>query len=81
MSDSTQTAEQKAKRSRGYPHWAFPSKRAFQRQKRKDLRELKKGLGVAQMGAAYLPGYQEHWKKLQEHFDALYEAARPRNWK
>lgn len=72
--------EKKSKR-RNYPDWVFASKRSFQRRKRADLRALKKAMEIAQNGCAYMPGYRKHWCQMHKHFSALFEAARPRNWK
>jgi hypothetical protein len=75
------TKEKVPKREKRYPHWVFPTKRAFQRAKRANLRQVRAALSELQNGCAYLPGYREHWAPIKEHFDALFESARPGNWK
>jgi hypothetical protein len=69
------------RRSSGYPYWVFPTKRLFQRKKRADLKRLLAALNEARNGIAFVPGYREHWDKLQKHAEALIEGARPGNWR
>ena len=38
-----------------YPHWAYPSLRAFKAQKRADMRRLIKALAKYRTGCAYTP--------------------------
>jgi hypothetical protein len=70
----------KKKVTRGYPS-TFPSKRVFQRKKRRDLLVLKRAIDEARLGCAYLPGYPDTWRKLESSFYAIFEATRPGVWK
>ena len=70
-----------SKRGTGFPNWAYRTKRSFQRKKRADVRAAARALWELRMGVAYVPGYNEHFRPLMVHFDALYEAMRPGNWK
>lgn len=81
MSSQLPSKKKVSKRGSGYPNWAFPSRRAFQRRKRAELRQVRAALQVLQNGIAFVPGYRPNWEKIVTHFKALEEAVRPRNWK
>ena len=70
-----------SKRGTGFPSWAYRTKRSFQRKKRADVRAAARALNQLRLGIAYAPGYNEHFRPLEAHFEALREAMRPRNWK
>lgn len=78
---SDRPSKKKVAKRRPYPYWISPSRRAFQRRKRAELRALKKAFDAARTGCAYMPGYKEHWGPLETHLKALIELARPRFWK
>jgi hypothetical protein len=69
----------KKKVSRGYPS-IYGSKRAFQRMKRRELKELKRAIDAVRLGCAYMPAYEE-WKHLEKSFNVIYAATRPGVWK
>lgn len=67
-------------RKRNYPHWAFPSARAFRVSKRADLKALRKAFRDMCYGCAWTPVTKE-LDEIGRLLDVCHDVMREEYWK